>query len=190
MLATFSLSTWILASCAVLWMISIALFFIFRLAKRKALRRRDFDNHFQESVYWPEQNHFGARVHQELLSQHIDAVFNSLAAVVEAERLKLKALIAFQPPRTEASDRFEPVSTSPTPHPDAAPAPVRKSESREHAPENSDIMATIIRLANQGVGHDEIARQLGISRNEVLLAAKMTSGRNSSPRSRRLSAVA
>lgn len=190
MIATFSLSTWILVSCAALWMISIALFFIFRLAKRKALRRRDIDYHIQEPAYWPEQNHFGAQVHQELLYQHIDAVFNSLSAVVETERLKLKALIAFQPHRIETGNKQAPIPASPAPDHTSESAPVRKNESGEHAPEDSDIKSTIIRLSNLGVGHDEIARQLGISRNEVLLATKMTSGRDSAPRSRRLSAVA
>jgi hypothetical protein len=192
MFATFSLSTWILASCAVLWMISIMLFFIFRLARRKALRRREIDHHIQhihEPAYWPGQNHFGAQVHQELLYQHIDAVFNSLSAVVEAERLKLKALIAFQPHRTETREKQAPVPTCPVTDHMPESAPVRKNESREHAPEDSDLKATIIRLSNLGVGNDEIARQLGISRNEVLLATKMTSGRNTLSRSGRLSAV-
>lgn len=193
MFATFSLSTWILASCAVLWMISITLFFIFRFAKRKALRRKDIDHHIRhihEPAYWPEQNHFGAQVHQELICQHIDAVFNSLSAVVEAERLKLKALIAFQPHLTETGEKQAPVPTSSALDHTSESAPARENEARENAPEDSDIKATIIRLANLGVGNDEIARQLGISRNEVRLATKMTLGRNSTPRSRRLSAVA
>lgn len=182
MFATFTLSTWILTACAALWTVSIALFFIFRLARKRALRRRDFNVPVSETPYMPEQRHFGAQVHQELLSQHIDAVFNSLAAIVEAERLKLKALIAFQP----AAVQPPAATTAPQP---AAAVPAAEDRSAAPAETDSDIGAAIVRLSKQGLGHDEIARRLGLSRNEVLLAAKMNTGRET-PQRRRLSAVA
>lgn len=182
MFANFTLSTWILTACAVLWTVSIALFFIFRLARQSALYRKDFNVPVPETPYLPEQRHFGAQVHQELLSQHIDTVFNSLVAVVEAERLKLKALIAFQPAAVQPPGETAASRT-------AAAAPVAEDLSTTPAETDTDIGAVITRLCVQGLGHDEIARRLGLSRNEVLLAAKMNTGRKIRQR-RRLSAVA
>jgi hypothetical protein len=186
MFESLGLSTWVLVSCVALWTASIALFFIFRFFGKNNLHRGDFAPPVREPAYWPEPRRFGAQVQHEMLCQHIDAVFNSLSDVVEAERMKLKALIAYHSPRSDEENHSE---TAPPPEYASEPASVEEDTPRASS-EDMDITADIHQLARQGMGHAEIARQLGISRNEVVLATKMISSRGAVSRTRRLSAVA
>jgi hypothetical protein len=48
---------------------------------------------------------FNEKIFQEMLSQQIDAVFNTLGAVIEAERVKLRALVLHDTTNPAAQDR-------------------------------------------------------------------------------------
>lgn len=104
---------------------------------------------------------FNERIHPHILSQHIDAVFNALTTVIEAERTKLKAL-AFHTLPPEAVT--------------ALPIVTDKDAKRQRLADigqgaiNRDIAA----CAADGLKADEIAHRLGLSRAEVSLALKLS----------------
>jgi hypothetical protein len=119
---------------------------------------------------------FGEYIHQQVLSQQIDAIFNALAAIIEAERIKLKALILHSFPE---QSRF------------SSPVPCLHKKSTEiEAAEKEPMMGqSIVELADEGLRPDDIARKLGISKNEVALAIKLNRC-TPEPKRSRLEAVA
>lgn len=114
---------------------------------------------------------FGGHIHQELMEQQIDAVFNALVTVLETERLKLKALMghplptlatpfqhAFQHPEEKNADRNIP------------------SESEEQPAAEPTLGQQVAAMSQEGMTAAEIARQLGLSQAEITLAMKMSAG--------------
>ena len=73
-----SLPTWIWVSCIVLWSLTILLLVLFRIARKRALRRQD--PVLQQTANQRPPSNFNTQMHQELLSQQIDTVFNALSA--------------------------------------------------------------------------------------------------------------
>jgi hypothetical protein len=110
-------------------------------------------------------NHFSSHIHHQLLAQQIDAVFNALVAVIETERVKLKALAAHPlPPQPESplasreAKQGKPV----------VPAGPLKEEN--HATAENSIGQRISSFVDQGLAPEEIARRLKMSQSEVALA--------------------
>ena len=70
--------------------------FIFAVRKlwQKRRRRKRIAGLDAPSQVFPQA--YGNRIHQEMVAQQIDAVFNALNAVIESERVKLKALLLHQ----------------------------------------------------------------------------------------------
>lgn len=117
---------------------------------------------------------FDDQVHQQIITQQIDAVFNALFAIIETERIKLKALV------THTYDQ----ESSSTPLPVAPelkdPAETRTVVEKPVQPSRDRQMArpTVASLAEDGLTPDEIAEHLGYSKAEVALALKMNAARN------------
>lgn len=105
---------------------------------------------------------------QNLFSLQIDAVFDGLTALINAERIKLKSLLG-------QSSTSEFCTTG---QQESGPD---QSDDRmdEHVPEEkkADINQQIAQIAASGTRPAGIANQLGISLAEVELAMKMQAGR-------------
>ena len=122
---------------------------------------------------------FTEQINRQVLSQHIDAVFNALIAVIETERIKLKALSGRLSTR-EVLSMTRDVS--------AAPATQQDRKTVEAPSDANSLGRSIADLAAQGLGAEEIARRMGLSKNEVALAIHMSSHRQ--PNGAKLEAVA
>ena len=103
------------------------------------------------------QEMFGEKIHYHILSQQIDAVFNALTAVIEAERTKLKALA------------FHSLPAAPAPPTPLAPEEGNRPKTISEVGQG-DIKQEIAACAADGLNADEIAHRLGISQAEVSLA--------------------
>lgn len=136
--------------------------------------------------FWPNPTGFSTHIQQEMLSQQIDTVFRALSSLIEAERIKLHHLIGNGGYQGEhhAVRHHDAVETAAISRPpENHPVP----ESRSYA---SELGHTIAELSQQGLGQEDIARRLGLSRNEIRLASKMVSHGNGKRENRRLNAVA
>jgi plasmid maintenance system antidote protein VapI len=162
-----------------LWQIATAagvptcllLMLVLRLLRLKRKRQS-----IQPTITAKPPERFGEFIQQQVMSQQIDAIFNALAAVIEAERIKLKALILHSFP-----GQSQPPSSTSCMH--------EKSASFKENEKEPTVGQSIVELADEGIRADEIARKLGISKNEVALAIKMNRGA-SEPKRARLEAVA
>lgn len=117
---------------------------------------------------------FDDRIHRQVLVQQVDAVFDVLTTLIETERCKLKALVNHALPMTEPMTETQAAPTLVAKTPEA---PLREAP----APQVADlsIAQNISNLAEEGLSAAEIAQHLGVSLNEVTLALKMKTGRNS-----------
>lgn len=158
---TNSLPVWILISCVILWGLTIILFVLFRVARRRALHRKDSEFH-QMAYQGQATASFNSQMHNELLSQQVDTVFNAMSTVIATERLKLKALLGY--PACENERVVVPTLQSVEPTPMACPAPTIDDE---------DMGSLVAQLAGQGLNQEQIAGQLGVSQSEVALASRM-----------------
>jgi hypothetical protein len=114
---------------------------------------------------------FSQHIHQHVLVQQIDAIFNALVAVIEAERVKLKAL-AMHTALQAAFETFPGTTAE------------KKGAGGNDRESDDDMGRTAAVMASDGMPPEQIARVLGLSRHEVALALKIR-GTN-----RRLDAVA
>ncbi|KJS30380.1 MAG: hypothetical protein VR64_16970 [Desulfatitalea sp. BRH_c12] len=111
---------------------------------------------------------FSVQIHQQILEQQIDAVFNALGTIMETERVKLKVLVKHSWPAFDVNpvSKISPVETV---------APLSAAE--EDPPESLPSSPSISGLKAEGLTSEEIARHLGLSHSEVALALKMKAGR-------------
>ena len=184
---TISLPTWMLIACVALWALTVLLWIVFRMARKRALRSRNEEPQMSTD-FWPNPTGFNTHIQQEMLSQQIDTVFRALSSLIEAERIKLHTLIGpggYQGayPAVRHHDAVETASMSKPPEPENHHVPERRSYA-------SELGSTIAELSQQGLEQEDIARRLGLSRNEIRLASKMVSHNNRERESRRLNAVA
>ncbi|MCJ8501288.1 hypothetical protein [Desulfatitalea alkaliphila] len=124
-----------------------------------------------------------ATIHRQLLEQQIDTVFDGLMAMIEAERMKLHALITYAMPTEtmHAPARSVPAAEKPaTPSPGTAPEP-----DEQELP----VAQQVLLLADEGLPAEEIAYRLGLSTMEVHIALKMHAG-DTRAKGGRLEAVA
>ena len=137
--------------------------------------RRNERNFVQCQISQPQHQFedFNAQIHQEILEQQIDAVFNVLVTVLETERVKLKALVTHSQPTFGNAPR----------QPKANPISVEKSgidDSDEQQESEISIGQQVAGLSKEGMAAAEIAKRLGLSQSEITLALKMNSGRKGS----------
>ncbi len=176
MLTTISQPIWILVGviaiadiCLMCWCLALI------RRSRKADRRHSTPC---ETATLPEQwtpsNHF----QQNLICLQIDAVFDSLAALIDTERIKLKSLLSN-------------MATPDVNAPRANCAEQGKTNERPilAAEQPATISQQIVQFAAAGEKPAGIANQMGISLAEVELAMKMQAARRS-PAGRKLEAVA
>lgn len=169
---------WLLATTCGLPVLALIGFAV-RLA---CLKRRHADDAVAcqpfESAGRPET--FGFHIHQQILDQHIDTVFTAMSAVLESERVKLKALIN------------HPWVSVPTAQAQGGPVtekPEDSSQAEESHVGQIPLRERIASLATQGMDSEQIAASLGLSRAEADLAMKMQAGRRGI-RGRRMQVVA
>ncbi len=105
--------------------------------------------------------------HHDLMALQIDAVFNSLNAIIETERVKLNTLLCNA--TSLAKDRVHPVQ-----HPQARQLFHPTEQACEAPASLEDKIATI---ATAGGQPGEIADEMGLSQAEVELALQMRSSR-------------
>lgn len=124
-----------------------------------------------------------ATIHRQLLEQQIDTVFDGLTALIEAERMKLHALIQYamptetvraSAPAVPAAEKQTAASPTIAPVPDEQELPVAQQ---------------VLLLADEGLSAEEIAYRLGLSTMEVHIALKMHAG-DTRAKGGRLEAVA
>lgn len=144
----------------------LLLMLIVRLIRAKRKKKSIASTRFQPIVALSRSPEFNDQIHQELLEQQIDAVFNVLAAVMEAEHIKLKVLAGHTLPSVPVGQRL-PSDTGL--HYDA-PSDDDGRHLRQSAP---SLGQSIITMAKEGMTPPQIARRLGLSRAEVDLALKM-----------------
>jgi hypothetical protein len=132
---------------------------------RRNRNRQQVEDTPDEFAFLPEQPVSSGQFQQNLTCMQIDAVFDGLAALIETERIKLKALIH---PAT-APARDEP----------ASPQNVREdihdftSDASRSPQQELPLDEQIARIADSGMKPAAIAGRLGISLAEVDLALRM-----------------
>jgi hypothetical protein len=165
-----------------LWSLTILLLVVFRIARKRALGRKDplvqQPMVQQPAFQWQTTPNFTTQVHHELLSQQIDTVFNALTALIEAERIKLKSLTS------GALNGNEPIAE---PSPTMAEPPPQKHQPPPE--QQQDMGVTVEQFSRQGLSREQIASHLGMSQSEVALASRMLA-KQSVRQSARLNAVA
>jgi hypothetical protein len=172
---TVTLPTWIFLFFAVVLITAFAALLIRRHIRKHKVRMPPAESPPAQSM--PSPSGFSTSIHHQILIQQIDNVFNALSAVIETERTKLKALIGHGPfPEMRSSTDLQ--------------MPQQLSNDSPEAHHSGDgVVADVVRLSHQGVPPEEIARQLAISFNEVMLAIKMNTSNGNKGRAR-LEAVA
>ena len=110
---------------------------------------------------------FGVHVHRQLLEQHVDSAFSALSALLEAERAKLNTLMKYSYTGSASGAITEDNS-----------AAYQTQPSEEFETTDTPIGQRISTLMTQGMATEQIARHLGISQTEVLLAQKMNCRRS------------
>ena len=107
----------------------------------------------------PAVQHFGRHIHHQVLVQQIDAIFKALVTVIEAERIKLNALVMHA---------ALPEGTGPSVH------SVKEAAGDAAISESADDTGrTAAAMALDGMSAEQIARVLGLSHSEVALALKV-----------------
>lgn len=102
------------------------------------------------------------RIYQEMVSQQIDSVFNALNAVIEAERVKLKALVLRKPEYTSSMDNT--FQTNPQDLAKRTEKPFQGSNRFHHLDRDHDHDTDV-----------DLTGQEQISRNEAALATMLRS---------------
>jgi hypothetical protein len=161
---------WLLLTAAGLPSVCLVLL-VLRLIHIKATKGKHLA-HLAATKEIPRPEGFSVQIHQQILEQQIDAVFNALVTIMETERAKLKVLVK----HSWAAFDINPVSKISSPE---TAAPLRASE--EDPTETLPSSPTISNLKAEGLTSEEIARRLGLSHSEVALALKMKAGRKNSP---------
>jgi hypothetical protein len=110
---------------------------------------------------------FGIHIHRQLLEQHVDTVFASLAALLDTERIKLKTLVKHS---------WLPLGNE-QPQPVKAESDEEEFHLHDTKPAEMSLDQSVSLLVGQGLPPDQIAARLGISRSEVALVLKMRAGR-------------
>ena len=164
MMVTIDLPIWIIiAAVAVPGLYLFGRVFLIALKRRKSRKKLASQ---PESAAYMQPHMPSGRFRQDLMALQIDAVFNGLVALIETERLKLKALVRNNalPGRPESRDG----------HAD----PDQGDDVWETIPaEESAINPPVARQAATGSNPDGIANHLGLSLAEVDLAMKMQAAR-------------
>ncbi|MBR9982791.1 MAG: hypothetical protein KFF50_17295 [Desulfatitalea sp.] len=118
-------------------------------------------------------------IHHEILEQQIDAVFDALSMVIDAERMKLKAMVKYAIPQAAVRPESVPQQRSVGA---AEPAPMDAMDAMDDLDNletsNQDeadlpLSEQVALLAEDGMDPEEIAYRLGLSAMEVSLALKM-----------------
>jgi hypothetical protein len=121
-------------------------------------------------------------IHHEILEQQIDAVFDALSMVIDAERMKLKAMVKYAIPQAAGRPASVPQGRSvgaPEPAPMDAMAAMDAMDDMDNLEisnlEEADLPLSeqVALLAEDGMDPEEIAYRLGLSAMEVALALKM-----------------
>lgn len=136
----------------------------FRLIQKKrkaAFHRKDQSDRTDFAFL---SNHFSSHIHHQLLAQQIDAVFNALVAVIETERVKLKALAAH--PLPQQPEGILAGRDTQQRKPVVPAGPLKET----HAAAENSISRRISSFLDQGLTPEEIARRLNLSQSEVALA--------------------
>lgn len=176
-----SLPIWILAaaigtpSLCLLWL-------VLSLIRRKRSARRTLSRRTNDLQQFEQRLH-ADQFHQSLSSLQIDAVFNGLVALIETERIKLKAMMGVNP----SLAAFAETPSCSVSSGDANPSPARAEESDDAIDDAIDQQ--IVQYAAEGQNPAAIASHLGLSLAEVDLAMKMRAAKASKP-GRKLEAVA
>lgn len=172
---TITIPIWALIAFVVLLVVTSAVLSLRRRVKKKKDRTNKTETPPAPSMTMP--SGFSENIHHQILLQQIDNVFNALSAVIETERIKLKALIDHGPfPEMRSPSHVK---------------TVQQPADCAHESDNSgkEMVSDILTLSQQGMPPEEIARRLSVSFNEVMLAIKINGGGGDKPRTR-LEAVA
>ena len=109
-------------------------------------------------------------VHRMILDMQIEAVFQSLATIIETEKVKLKALVgtagAYMP---QAGHEDEPRERASDPREDRFKQPEAIVDNKREF----ELADQITEMAADGVTPKVIAKRLGLSLSEVVLAIRM-----------------
>lgn len=163
---------------------SISLFWLVLSLIRRKRKARQAHPKPANATPWPERQILTDQFRQNLNAIQIDAVFNGLVALIETERLKLKALMGINIMPETSQETLTPDSrnermenTAAQPNPEDHHAPCR------------DIDQQIAQCAADGKNPAAIAGQLGLSLAEVDLAMKIRASK-AQKNTRKLEAVA
>lgn len=144
---------------------------------KRAPRRAEMQKRLEASAVGVSQHPFTADMYKLLLDQQIDAIFLSLSTIIETEKLKLKTLITGQSlfatmDTRAAANQPGPVMDVDEPETSADLAPV------------NDVADQVGELSENGMTPKEIARDLGLSLSEVVLALRLNNTSNANNASR------
>ena len=182
-----SIPVWLLSVCVGFPTLTL-LTLVVSLLRNKRRRTRKEDGNKEDGNMMPHQaqHHFSYgqnntfryhenvrqddNVHQMILDMQIEAVFQSLSSIIEAEKVKLKALVgatgAYMPQAIHEDGKREWVSDQ---HENRS----RQSEAKLEHQKEFEVADQIAEMAADGVTPKIIAKRLGLSLSEVVLAIRM-----------------
>lgn len=138
-------------------------------AKRIRLRRNQLQKESDPSMPCILNNQFNNHIYKMIIDQQIDAVFLSLSTIIETEKVKLKALMGGQ----SLIEQISPVEPF---HHRPSDATQMNDAVQSDTPTTDHIVDTIVAKSSKGMTPKEIARVMGLSLSEVVLALRMNNG--------------
>jgi hypothetical protein len=138
-------------------------------AKRVRQRRNQLQKESNPSMPCISNNQFNNHIYKMILDQQIDAVFLSLSTIIETEKVKLKALMGGQSLIEQIS------AVEPFHHPPSEQAQMNDAVQND-TPTTDHIADSIAAKSSKGMTPKEIARVMGLSLSEVVLALRMNNG--------------
>ena len=185
MINSISIPVWLLAICVGLPTLTLMTLIVSLLRNKRRRTRKEamsaiqnsgqtgFALYNKENIRQSEKVRLNDDVHQMILDLQIDTVFQSLAAIIETEKVKLKALVgAGTPlPTTLPVTGFEDSHLELMRDQQEKQPP--KSEGIKNQQTEFDVAEQIAEMAADGVTPKVIAKRLGMSLSEVVLAIRM-----------------
>lgn len=174
-MSSITIPLWLFLFSVGLPVISLAALIIGLIRAKVARRRNRVNQETYHAAPASSRYPFSSDVIKMILDQQIDAVFLSLSTIIETEKVKLKALVGGQSfmAAMVPGESSETLETSAVLHQHPSQAVPTVDVPPEDTPVADDLASIIGAKALKGMTPKEIARDMGLSLAEVVLALRM-----------------
>jgi hypothetical protein len=168
-MTSITIPLWLLLLSVGLPVVSLTALIIGLIRAKRARQRNSVSQEVYASAPAIGQHQFNSDITKMILDQQIDAVFLSLSTILETEKVKLKVLLGGQ-------SMVEQIAPGEMSHQHPIEKVPMADVVQDNSPAGGDIADTINDKVRQGMTPREIAREMGLSLSEVVLALRMQNG--------------